>query len=65
MAALLINKAFVQFGRGYYEFEPVVQMLFKTFLIWSSGGHPVWWSQTIYAILKEGIIESIHVCEVI
>ena len=36
-------------------------MLFKRFLIWSSGGPPVHWSGTIYAILKEGIIENIHV----
>ena len=28
-------------------------MWFKIFLIWSSGGPPVWWSGTIYAILKE------------
>ena len=31
-------------------------MLFKRFLIWSSGGPPVQWSGTIYAILKEGIM---------
>ena len=36
-------------------------MLFKRFLIWSSGGPLVRWSQTIYAILKEGIIGNIHV----
>ena len=35
-------------------------MLFKRFL-WSSGGPPVQWSGTIYAILKEGIIGNIHV----
>ena len=33
----------------------------KRFLIWSSGGPPVQWSGTIYAILKEGIIGIIHV----
>ena len=33
-------------------------MLFKRFLIWSSGGPPV---QNIYANLKEGIIGTIHV----
>ena len=31
------------------------------FLIWNSGGHPVQWSKTIYAILKEGTIRNIHV----
>ena len=35
-------------------------MLFKRF-IWSDGGHPVRWSGSIYAILKEGIIGKIHV----
>ena len=28
---------------------------------WSSGGPPIQWSRTIYAILKEGIIGNIHV----
>ena len=36
-------------------------MTFEIFLIWSSGGPPVGWSRTIYAILKEGIIGNIHV----
>ena len=36
-------------------------MLFNRFIIWSSGGPPVRWSETIYAILKEGIIGNIHV----
>ena len=36
-------------------------MSFKRSLIWSSGGPPVWWSVTIYAILKEGIMGNIHV----
>ena len=35
-------------------------MTFKRFLIWSSGGPPVQWSGTIYAILKEGIMGNIH-----
>ena len=35
-------------------------MSFKRFLIWSSGGPPVQWSRTIYAILKEGIMGNIH-----
>ena len=35
-------------------------MLFKKFLIWSSGGPPVQWSGTINAILKEGIMGKIH-----
>ena len=45
------------------KFGPVVQeeMSFKRFLIWSSGGPPVQWSGTIYAILKEGIMGNIHV----
>ena len=36
-------------------------MWFKRFLIWSSGGPSVPWSETIYAILKEGIKGNIHV----
>ena len=45
------------------KFGPVVQeeISFKIFLIWSSGGSPVQWSETIYAILKEGIMGYIHV----
>ena len=39
----------------------IQEMLFKIFLIWSSGGPPVRWSGKIYAILKEGIIGNIHV----
>ena len=34
---------------------------FKRFLIWSSGGPPVQWSRTIYALLKEGIMGNILV----
>ena len=34
---------------------------FKRFLILSSGGPPVRWSGTIYAILKESIMGTIHV----
>ena len=37
------------------------QILLKRFLIWSSAGPPVWWSRTIYANLKEGIMGNIHV----
>ena len=37
------------------------QILFKRFLIWSSGSPSVRWSGTIYAILKEGIMGNIHV----
>ena len=46
-----------------FEFGQVVQeeMSFKRFLIWRSGSPPVWWSGTIYAILKEGIVGNIHV----
>ena len=36
-------------------------MLFKRFLIWSSGGPPVQWSGNNYAILKQGIMGNIHV----
>ena len=36
-------------------------MLFKRFLIRSSGGPRVQWSVTIYAIMKEGIMGNIHV----
>ena len=35
-------------------------MLFKRFLIWSSGIPPVQWSRTIYTLLKEGIMGNIH-----
>ena len=47
----------------YFEFGSVVQkeMSFKRVLIWSSGDPPVQWSETIYAILKEGIMGNIHV----
>ena len=36
-------------------------MPFERFLIESSGSPFVWWSRTIYAILKEGTIGNIHV----
>ena len=36
-------------------------MSFKRFPILSSGDPPVLWSETIYAILKEGIMGNIHV----
>ena len=36
-------------------------MSFERFLIWNYGGSPVRWSETIYAILKEGILGNIHV----
>ena len=44
-------------------FLPVVQekMLFKRFLIWSSGGPPGRGRETIYAILKGGFIGNILV----
>ena len=37
--------------RNFFEIGPVVkeEMSFKRFLIWSSGGPPVWCSKTIYA----------------
>ena len=34
---------------------------FTRYLIWSSGGPPVGWIRTIYAILQEGIMGNIHV----
>ena len=57
------------FGRGYLEeqFCEIIlnlvqeEMWFKRFIIWSSGGPPVLWSRTTYAILKEGIMGNIHV----
>ena len=39
----------------------VKEISFKRFLIWSSGDPPVCWSGTIYAILKDGIMENIHI----
>ena len=36
-------------------------MLFKRFIIWSSGSPPVQLRGTIHAILKEGIMGNIHV----
>ena len=46
-----------------FELASVVEedMPFKRFLIWSSCWPPVRWSRTIYAILKEGFLENIHV----
>ena len=37
-----------------FEFRPAAQMLLKDFSIYSSGGHFVWRSITIWAILVEG-----------
>ena len=37
----------------------VQEILFKRFLIWSSGGLPAQWFGTIYAILKEVIMGNI------
>ena len=49
-----------------FEVGPVVQELsFKRFLIWSSGGPPVWCSKTIYAIYFERGHHGEHSCEVI
>ena len=36
-------------------------MSFEIYLIWSSGDPPVLWSETIYEMLKEGIMGKIHV----
>ena len=60
------------FVRGCYEeqFREIIlnldqwfkrRGLLKIILIWSYGGLFVWLSGTIYATLKEGIIENIHV----
>ena len=57
------------FGRGHYEeqFCKTISNLGQWFrsplkdLIWSSGGPPVQWSGTIYAILKESTMGNIHV----
>ena len=57
----LCNFGREQFCLIYFEFGPMVQMSFKIFLIWSSGGPSVQWSGTIYAILKEGIMGTIDV----
>ena len=49
-------------GNKPIKFGSVVQEIsFKRFLILSSDRPPVWWSITMYAILKEGIIGNIHV----
>ena len=45
---------------NYIEFGSVVQMVFKRYLIWSSGSPLVQWSRTISAILK-GHHGNIHV----
>ena len=61
ICAILVEA--IKRNKNYFKFGPVVQedMSFKRFLIWSSGGPPVQWSRTIYAILKEGIMANIHV----
>ena len=58
------------FGRGSYEeqfYEIILNLgqwfrrcLLKDFLS-VAPGPPVWWSRTIFAILKEGIMANIHV----
>ena len=51
-----------QFCEILFEFRSVVkEMSFKKILIWSFGSPPVWCSRTIYVILKDGIMENIHV----
>ena len=44
-----------------YEIWTCGSDVVKTFLIWSSGSPPLQWSETIYAVLKEGIMGNIHV----
>ena len=48
---------------NYFKFGPVVQeqMLFKDYSIFSSGGHFVWRSGSICAILLEINMRNIHV----
>ena len=41
---------------SYTKFGPVIQMLFKDISSFSSGGHFVQWSETICAIMVEGIM---------
>ena len=53
-----INSVVVFVELGFVVQE---QMLFKIFLICSSGGSLLRWSRTIYAILKEGVIGNIYV----
>ena len=72
LAALLFSGVYLcNFGKEYYE-EQFCEIILnlgqwfrsrccKRFLIWSSGSPPVWWSGTIYALLKEAIIMNIHV----
>ena len=50
------TEQFCEFGSAVQE-----EIMFKRFLIWSSGGPPVRSSGTIYAILKECIMGNIHV----
>ena len=47
----------------YFEFVSVIQeeTPIKRFLIWSSCGFPVQWSEIVYAIVKEGIMGNIRV----
>ena len=45
-----------------FKFGPAVQMLFKDFSIFSSGGHFVQWSQTVRAIFVEGTMVKTYVC---
>ena len=55
------------FGRGYYkeQFCEIIlnlcQWFRRRFIIWSSGGPPLRWSRTVYAILNKGIMGNIHV----
>ena len=57
----------INFGRGYPEeqFCEIIlnlgQWFRSRYLIWISGDPPVQWSVTVNAILKEGIMGSIHV----
>ena len=62
ICALLVEGVMRNNSVKLFEFRPVVQeeMLFKIFLIRSSGRPPVQWSGTICAILKEGIMGNIY-----
>ena len=47
--------------KKYFEFRPVVKMLFKYISIFNSGSHFIQWSKTVCAILVESITRIISV----
>ena len=46
---------------NYFEFRPVVKMLFKDISIFNSGNHFIQCSRTVCAILVESIMRIISV----